>query len=55
MNHGKLDTAKQGMAKMNNDILAISELKWTGKGKFNSDGPRLQNEAGQRLTVLPRE
>ena len=39
--------AKQEMAKVNNNILAISELKWTGKGKFNSDGPRLQNKLGK--------
>ena len=55
MNQGKLEVVKQEMARVNINILAISELKWTGKGKFNSDGPRLQNEAGQRLTVLPRE
>ena len=34
--HGKSD-AKQGMARVNVDILGISELKWTGMGDFNSD------------------
>ena len=37
MNQGKLDVFKQGMAKVNINILGISELKWTGIGKFNSD------------------
>ena len=29
---------KQEMERMNTDILGISDLKWTGKGEFNSDG-----------------
>ena len=37
MNPGKLEVTKQEMARMNIDILGISELKWTGMGKFNSD------------------
>ena len=37
MNHGKLDVVKQEMARVNVDILGISELKWTGMGEFNSD------------------
>ena len=37
MNQGKLDVVKQKMAKLNMDILGISELKWTGMGEFNSD------------------
>ena len=37
MNQGKLEVVKQEMARVNIDILAISELKWTGMGKFNSD------------------
>ena len=37
MNKGKLDMVKQEMARMNVDILGISELKWTGMGEFNSD------------------
>ena len=37
MNQGKLEVAKQEMARVNIDILEISELKWTGKGAFNSD------------------
>ena len=36
MKQGKLDVIKQ-MARVNTDILGISELKWTGKDKFNSD------------------
>ena len=37
MNQGKLEVVKQEMAKVNVDILGISELKWTGMGGFNSD------------------
>ena len=38
MNQGKLEVVKQEMARVNVDILgAISELKWTGMGEFNSD------------------
>ena len=37
MNQGKLEVVKQEMARVNVDILRISELKWTGMGEFNSD------------------
>ena len=37
MNQGKLEVIKEEMARVNNDILGISELKWTGMGEFNSD------------------
>ena len=37
MNQGKLEVAKQEMARVNIDILGISKLKWTGMGEFNSD------------------
>ena len=37
MNQGKLDVVRQEMARVNVDILGISELKWTGMGEFNSD------------------
>ena len=37
MNQGKLDVVKQEMARVNTDILGISELKSTIKGEFNSD------------------
>ena len=37
MNHGKLEVAKHEMARVNIDILGISELKWTRMGEFNSD------------------
>ena len=39
MNQGKLEVVKQEMARVNIDILRISELKWTGMGEFNSDDP----------------
>ena len=38
MSQGKLEVVKQEMARVNVDILGISELKWTGMGEFNSDG-----------------
>ena len=37
MNQGKLEVGKQEMARVNIDILGISQLKWTGMGGFNSD------------------
>ena len=39
MNQGKLKVVKQEMARMNVNIIGISELKWTGMGEFNSDDP----------------
>ena len=38
MNQGELETVKQEMARVSIDILGISELKWIGMDKFNSDG-----------------
>ena len=37
MNQGKLDMVKQEMARVNINIIRISELKWTGMSEFNSD------------------
>ena len=37
MKQGKLEVTKQDMARVNINILGISELKWTGVGEFNSD------------------
>ena len=37
MNQGKLEVIKQEMARVNVDILGISELKWTRMDEFNSD------------------
>ena len=36
MNKGKLEVVKQEIARVNVDILGISELRWTGMGEFNS-------------------
>ena len=36
MNQGKLEVVKQGKARVNVNILGISELKWIGMGEFNS-------------------
>ena len=38
MSQGKLEVVKQEMARVNIDILGISELKWTRMGEFNLDG-----------------
>ena len=35
MNQGKLEVVKQEMAMVNTESLGISEVKWTGMGKFN--------------------
>ena len=37
MNQGKLEVVKQEVARVNIDILGISELKWTGMSEYNSD------------------
>ena len=37
INEGKLEVVKQEIARVNINILGISELKWTGMGEFNSD------------------
>jgi len=37
MSQGELQVVNQEMARMNIDVLGISELKWTRTGKFNSD------------------
>ena len=37
MNQGKLEVVKQERARVNIDILEISEIKWIGMSKFNSD------------------
>ena len=39
MNQGKLEVVKQETARVNVNILGISELKWTGMHAFNSDDP----------------
>ena len=43
MNQGKLEVVKQEMVRVNIDILAISELKWTGMGEFNLDDHYIYN------------
>ena len=43
MNQGKLEGVKQEMARVNIDILGISELKWTGMDEFNSDDHYIYN------------
>ena len=43
MNPGKLEVVQQEMARVNIDILGISELKWTGMGEFHSDDHYIYN------------
>ena len=43
MNQGKLEVVTQEMARVNVDILGISELKWTGMVDFNSDDHYIYN------------
>ena len=43
MNQDKLKVVKQEMARVNNDILGISERKWTGIGEFNSNDHYIYN------------
>ena len=43
MNQGTLEVVKQEMARVNIDILGISEQKWTGMGEFNSDDHYVYN------------
>jgi len=38
-----MEVVKQEMARVNIDILGISELKWTGMGEFNSDDQYIYN------------
>ena len=51
MNHGELEVVKQEMARVNTDILGISELKWTGMGEFNSDDHYCGQESLRRNGV----
>ena len=47
MNQGKLEVVKQEMARVNVNIVGISELKWTGMDKFNSDDLYLSTNVGK--------
>ena len=49
MNQGKLEVVKQEMARVNIDILGISELKWPGMGAFNSDDHYIYHYGQQSL------
>ena len=54
MNQGKLEVVKQEMARVNIDILGISELKWTGMGEFNSDDHYIYYCGQESLTTAGR-
>ena len=56
MNQGKLEVVKQDMARVNVDILGISEVKWTGMGEFNSDDHYIYycGQASLRRNGVPR-
>ena len=49
MNQGKLEVVKEEMARVNVDILGISELKWTGMGEFNSDDHYIYHHGQESL------
>ena len=56
MNQGKLKVVKQEIARVNTNILGISELKWTRMGEFNSDDHYIyyygQESLGRKGVVL---
>ena len=49
MNQDKLEVVKQEMARVDVDILGISELKWTGMGEFNSDDHYIYHRGQESL------
>ena len=52
MNQGKLvEVVKQEMARVNIDILGISELKWTGMDEFNSDDHNIYYCGQESLSI----
>ena len=51
MNQGKWEVVKQEMARVNIDILGISELKWTGMGEFNSYDHYIYNCGQESLGI----
>ena len=48
-NHSKFKVVKQEMARVNTDILEISELKWLGMGEFNSDDHYIYHRGQESL------
>ena len=52
MNQGKLEVVKQEMARVNVDILGVSELKRTGMGEFNSDDYYISGSSAFSKTSL---
>ena len=51
MNQGKFGVVKQELARVNIDILGISEQKWTGMGEFNSDDHYIYY-CGDRVAII---
>ena len=51
MNQGKLEVVKQEMARVNINILAISELKWTLMGEFNSNDQYIYYSGQESLRI----
>ena len=51
MNQSKLEVVKQEMARVNTDILGISELKWTGMDEFNSDDHYIYYGGQESLSI----
>ena len=60
MNQGKIEVVKQEMARVDIDILGISELKWTGMGEFQSDDHyiyycRQESLRRNRVTIIVKK
>ena len=53
MNQGNLEVIKQEMARVNVNILGISEIKWTGMGAFNSDDHYIYYNGQESLRRSP--
>ena len=55
MNQGKLEVVKQEMARVDVNILGISELKWTGMGEFNSDDHYIYYCGQESLRIIGKD
>ena len=54
MNQGKLEVVKQEMARVNVDILGISELKWTGMGEMEKPSESTKESEMQYLDAISK-
>ena len=54
VSQGEFNVVKEQMARVNTNILAISQLKWTGMGEFNSGDGDCIHEIKRRLLLGKR-